>query len=124
MKFELGELVRIKKHWKRQDITKQLELKGITDLENHLMSDDMAGDFVHIDKYKNVDIDETGFICGMRYLKTSYDMQYICDEPYIKDGIQQMDYQTRKIYLVATKMNCIRQVSVTDIENLRGINKC
>lgn len=122
MKFELGELVRIKKHWKRQDITKQLELKGITDLENHLMSDDMAGDYVHIDKYKETIIDEVGFICGKRYLKTSYDMQYICDEPYIKDGIQQMDYQTRKIYLVATKMNCIRKVSLKDIEEMEVSN--
>lgn len=115
-KYELGTKVKIKKHWKHQNRDEQLNVLGIPDLENHLMSDDMAGNYIHIDKYKNTDIDETGYICGVRFLKVSYDLQYICDEPYVKDRIQQMDYQSEKIYLVATKMNTLRRVSFEDIE--------
>lgn len=115
-KYELGTKVRIKKHWKHQNRDEQLNALGISDLENHLMSDDMAGDYIHIDKYKNTDIDETGYICGIRFLKVSYDLQYVCDEPYVKDSIQQMDYQSEKIYLVATKMNTLRRVSFENIE--------
>ena len=52
MKYELGDRVRIKKHWKKQSQTEQLEKMGISDLEEHLMSDEMAGDSIHLDKLK------------------------------------------------------------------------
>lgn len=116
MKYELGDRVRILKHWKKQDRNEELESQGISNLESHIMSDDMAGDYIHINKYRKDTIDEVGFIVGARYLKVSYDLQYVCDEPYVKDGIQQMDYQSEKIYLVATKMNTLRRVSSEDIE--------
>lgn len=122
MRYELGDKVRIKKHWKRQDREEQLEKLGISNLETHLMSDDMAGDYVHIDKYKKELIRESGYICGIREFKTSYDLEYIFEEPYVKDGIQQMDYQTEKVYLVATKMNTLRRVSFEDIEYMRESN--
>ena len=52
MKYELGDRVRIKKYWKRQNQTEQLQKMGISDLEEHLMSDEMAGDSIHLDKLK------------------------------------------------------------------------
>lgn len=116
MKYELGDKVLIKKHWQRKGATEQLKLQGISDLEKHLMSDDMAGDYVQIDKYKKESIREIGYICGIREFKTSYKLEYIFEEPYVKDGIQQMDYQTEKVYLVATRMNSLRRVSFEDIE--------
>ena len=122
MKYELGDKVLIKKHWQRKGATEQLKLQGISDLEKHLMSDDMAGDYVRIDKYKKESIREVGFICGIREFKTSYDLEYIFEEPYVKDGIQQMNYQTEKVYLVATKMNTLRRVSFEDIEYMRESN--
>ena len=42
MKYELGDRVRIKNHWKRQSQTEQLEKMGIPELEDYLMSDEMA----------------------------------------------------------------------------------
>ena len=51
MKYELGDKVRIKKHWKRQNQTEQLEKMGISDLEDYLMSDEMVGDCMHLDKF-------------------------------------------------------------------------
>lgn len=123
MKYELGEKVRINKHWKRQNREKQLKIRGIDDLESYLMSDDAAGDYLNITKYEKENIEEFGYICGIRFLKVSYDLQYICDEPYIKDGIQQLDYQSEQIYLVATKMNTLRRVSFEDIEHIQKLEE-
>ena len=52
MKYELGEKVRINKHWKRQNREEQLKNRGIEDLESYLMSDDVAGDYLNIIKYE------------------------------------------------------------------------
>ena len=123
MKYELGEKVRINKHWKRQHRAKQLKNRGIEDLESYLMSDDVAGDYLNIKKYEKENIEEFGYICGMRFLKVSYDLQYICDEPYIKDGIQQLDYKSEQVYLVATKMNTLRRVSFEDIEHTQKLEE-
>lgn len=116
MKYELGDKVRIKKHWKRQSQQEQIEKMGIQKLEDYLMSDEMAGDFVHFDKFKKEAIEEVGFICGMREFKTSYNLMFITDDPYMSDSVQQMDEQYSKTYLVATRMNCLRRVSFEDIE--------
>ena len=123
MKYELGEKVRINKHWKRQNREEQLKNRGIEDLESYLMSDDVAGDYLNIKKYEKENIEEFGYICGMRFLKVSYDLQYICDEPYIKDGIQQLDYKSEQVYLVATKMNTLRRVSFEDIEHTQKLEE-
>ena len=123
MKYELGEKVRINKHWKRQNREEQLKNRGIEDLESYLMSDDVAGDYLNIIKYEKEKIEEFGYICGIRFLKVSYDLQYICDEPYIKDGIQQLDYKSEQVYLVATKMNTLRRVSFEDIEHIQKLEE-
>ena len=116
MKYELGDRVRINYHWKKTSQTEQLERMGIPDLEDYLMSDEMAGDYMHLDKFKKERIVETGFICGIREFKTSYDLAYEFDEPYMKDGILQIKEYLSKTYLVATRMNCLRRVSFEDIE--------
>ena len=116
MKYELGDRVRIKKHWKKQSQTEQLEKMGITELEDHLMSDGMAGDSIHLDKFKKEPSEEVGFICGIREFKTCYDLMYVIDEPYRSDGIRQTGEKFTKTYLVATRMNCLRRVSFEDIE--------
>jgi len=116
MKYELGDRVRIKNHWKKQSQMEQLEKMGISELEYYLMSDEMQGDSIHLDKFKKEPIDEVGFICGMREFKTSYDLMYEFDNPYIKDGIRQIKEHLSKTYLVATRMNCLRHVSFEDIE--------
>lgn len=123
MKYELGEKVRINKYWKRQNREEQLKNRGIEDLESYLMSDDAAGDYLNIKKYEKEKNEEFGYICGIRFLKVSYDLQYICDEPYIKDGIQQLDYKSEQVYLVATKMNTLRRVSFEDIEHIQKLEE-
>lgn len=116
MKYELGDRVRIKKHWKKQSQTEQLEKMGITELEDHLMSDEMAGIYIDLDKYKKEPIEEVGYICGIREFKTSYDLMFVSDEPYRSDGVRQVQERLSKTYLVATRMNCLRRVSFEDIE--------
>ena len=116
MKYELGDKVRINHHWKRQGQTEQLEKMGISELEDHLMSDDMAGDSIHLEKFKKEPIEEVGYICGIREFKTSYDLMFVSDEPYRSDGVRQVQEQLSKTYLVATRMNCLRRVSFEDIE--------
>ena len=119
MKYELGDKVRIKQHWKRQSQTEQLEKMGISELEDYLMSDEMAGDYIHLEKFRKEPIDEVGTICGIREFKTSYDLMYEFDHPYIKDGIRQIKEHLSKTYLVATRMNCLRRVSFEDIEYIK-----
>lgn len=116
MKYELGDRVRINYHWKRQSQPKQLEEMGISELEYYLMSDEMAGDSIHLDKFKKERIVETGFICGIREFKTSYDLMFVSDEPYRSEGIRQVEEKHSITYLVATRMNCLRRVSFEDIE--------
>ena len=119
MKYELGDKVRIKNYWKKQSQPKQLEKMGIAELEYHLMSDDMAGDYVRFDKFKKEPVEEVGYICGIREFKTSYDLMYEFDNPYLKDGIRQTGEKLTKTYLVATRMNCLRRVSFEDIEYIK-----
>ena len=119
MKYELGDRVQINSHWKRQSQTEQLEGMGISDLEDYLMSDEMAGDSIHLDKFKKEPIEEVGYICGIREFKTSYDLMYEFDNPYLKDGIRQTGEKLTKTYLVATRMNCLRRVSFEDIEYIK-----
>ena len=116
MKYELGDKVRIKNYWKRQSQTEQLERMGISELEDHLMSDEMVGEYIRLDKYKKEPIEEVGYICGIREFKTSYDLMFVSDEPYRSDGVRQVQEQLSKTYLVATRMNCLRRVSFEDIE--------
>ena len=116
MKYELGDKVRIKSHWKRQNQKEQLDKMGVSDLEEHLMSDEMVGDYIHLDKFKREPIEEVGYICGIREFKTSYDLMFFFDEPYRSDGVRQIQEQLSKTYLVATRMNCLRRVSFEDIE--------
>lgn len=116
MKYELGDKVRIKNHWKRQSQTEQLERMGISDLEDHLMSDEMVGDSIHLDKFTKVPIEEVGYICGIREFKVNYGVTYVFDEGHLDVGIRQTDEKHVKAYLVATRMNGLRRVSFEDIE--------
>lgn len=116
MKYELGDKVRINYHWKRQNQTEQLERLGISDLEDYLMYDEMIGDYIHLDKFTKVPIEEVGYICGMREFKVNYGVTYVFDEGHLDVGVRQMDEKYVKAYLVATRMNCLRRVSFEDIE--------
>lgn len=123
MKYELGDKVRINYHWKRQNQTEQLERMGISDLEDYLMSDEMVGDCMHLDKFKKESIEEVGYICGMREFKVNYGVTYVFDEGHLDVGIRQMDEKSVKAYLVATRMNCLRRVSFEDIEYIGRDNQ-
>lgn len=123
MKYELGDKVRINYHWKRQNQTEQLERMGISDLEDYLMSDEVVGDCIHLDKFKKEPIEEVGYICGMREFKVNYGVTYVFDEGHLDVGIRQMDEKNVKAYLVATRMNCLRRVSFEDIEYIGRDNQ-
>lgn len=124
MRYELGDKVRIKKHWKRADQWEQLKEMGITDLDDYLGSDDMAGDTVEIKKYQKETIEEVGFVAGVRSLKHSYELMHVFEDAFETgvgimpevDEVRQVASEHEKVYLVATRMNCLRRVSFEDIE--------
>lgn len=117
--YELGDRVRIDLHWKRKNQAEQIREKGLPeDLENYLKSDDMVGDSVEFDKYQKEPIDEVGYIVGSREIKVRYSLMNVSDDSYDMpptDEIRQVSDRYEKIYLVATRMNCIRKVSVENI---------
>lgn len=123
MKYELGDKVRIRAHWRKADYSSQLENKGIKDLEEHLVSDDMAGDYIRLRKNEKVAIDEVGLVVGTRQIKTEYDLMLeydAWDGPLSEPYIYQIDSKHERVYLVATRMNCMRRVSFEDIEYVGG----
>ena len=118
MKHELGDKVFITKHWRKQSRDNQLKNLGITSLCDYVRSDDMAGDVVKLKKYAKEPINETGYIVGLRDLKVNYTLMYVCEESDLMpdvDEIRQVGADYERIYLVATRMNCIRKVSFEDI---------
>lgn len=122
--YELGDRVRIDQHWKRKNLGAQLEERGLSQgLDRYLKSDDMAGASIEFDKYQKQPIDEVGHIVGSREIKVRYGLMYVSDDSYDMppvDEIRQVSDQYEKIYLVATRMNCIRKVSVENITFLGG----
>lgn len=128
MRYELGDKVRIKKHWRRINQSGQLRSYGIEDLEKHLRSDDMQGDTIELKKFHQVSIDEVGLIVGIRSMKHSYELMHIWEDAFDTgvgmmpevDEIKQVGSEHENVYLVATRMNCLRRVSFEDIEYIGG----
>ena len=125
MKYELGDKVRISACYKRQLLSEQLKDDGIeTDLEEYLETDDMAGDCYTFIKYDRENIDETGYIVGMRTIKISADLTYSNgDNPFEREGVYQESEKYKKFYLVATRMNMFRYVDFDDIEYIGVASK-
>ena len=119
MIYELGDKVAVFAHYKRKNLTAQMEADGIKqDIKSYLFSDDMAGDFYRFEKYKRTELEETGYICGTRTIKIQADfMAQHEDEVEWEDaGVYQEDYKMKKLYLVATRMNTMRYVEFKDIQ--------
>ena len=125
MKLELGDPVTIKKCWIPADRDKQIEAQGINPykLEEYLRTDEMAGDTVSINKFEKKIVDETGIIVGQRKIKTIYRLWHCYEDEYETgmgimpevDIICQESAEYETVYLVATRMNCIRKVSFEDM---------
>lgn len=97
---------------------------GITDLDDYLGSDDMAGDTVEIKKYQKETIEEVGFVAGIRSFKHSYELMHVFEDAFETgmgmmpevNEVRQVSSEHERVYLVATRMNCLRKVSFEDIE--------
>ena len=122
MIYELGDKVRIIKYWKRNPMP--------YNWEEHLKenAEDLAGRGIDFDKFVKTTCDEIGYICGRRSLKISTTLSYEFDDgidfggvgyqlPW--EGIRQLDSKHVIVYLVATRMNCLRKVDFEDIEFLK-----
>lgn len=128
MKFELGDKVKIKKHWRQIGLSGQVKSYGIDDLEQHLRSDDMQGDSMWFDKFIKSGIDEVGLIVGERTIKIRYSLWHDWQDAYATgmgtmpevDKVSQESAEFKKVYLVATRMNCLRRVSFEDIQYIGG----
>lgn len=123
MKYELGDKVQINSHWKKCDFYDQVKQRDIDDLDEYLKSDEMVGATLSFDKYRKSLINETGVIVGMRQIKTRYELWHVYQDgidvgigimPEI-DRIEQESATYERVYLVATRMNCLRKVSFEDI---------
>lgn len=126
MKYELGDKVRITQCWKNANFQEQAIAKGITGedaLKEYLESDEMAGTTLSFDKHRKYPIDETGIIVGIRKIKTRYGLWHVYQDSFDTgmgimpevDRIEQESATYERIYLVATRMNCLRKVSFEDI---------
>lgn len=131
MKYELGDRVKISKHWKKVDQSEQLTKQGINYLGEYLRSEEMQGDSVEIDRLQKFPIEEVGLIVGVREIKVRYGLTHCWEDSY-DTGVGMMPEvdeiridehldKFEKIYLVATRMNCLRRVSFEDIEYIGGI---
>lgn len=127
MKYELGDKVKIKQHWKRANYIDQLLKMGFDsqeELETHLRSEEMAGDAVSFVKHVKVPVNEVGIVIGVRRIKTEYRIWHLYQEPFNTgmgmmpeiDRIEQESAEYEKVYLVSTRMDCLRKVSFEDIQ--------
>lgn len=118
MSYKLGDKVVISKRWRKQTLPDgwQDYLK-----ENQ---EEFAGGGVRYDLYTKVPVKEVGFICGKRQQKISTTLSWEIEDgiDYGEfgvapdfEGIRQLDAEHIEVYLVATRMNCLRRVSVEDI---------
>lgn len=125
MKYELGDKVRIKKCWMPADRDKQLEAYGIDPykLEEYLRTDEMVGDTISLNKFEKRLVDEAGIVVGIRKIKSVYRIWHRYDEAFDTgmgimpeiDRICQESAEYEVVYLVATRMNCMRKVSFEDM---------
>lgn len=123
MKYELGDKVKITKYWRKKILPEGFEdyLK-----ENQ---EEFAGGGVEYKKYEKINVEEIGYISGIRQQKISTTLSWELEEgmdfgefgtaPDF-EGIRQLDSKHIQVYLVATRMNCLRRVSFEDIEFLGG----
>ncbi|GAA3722975.1 hypothetical protein GCM10022378_11290 [Salinicoccus jeotgali] len=127
MKFEIGDYVEISKRWTKPKRGVPV-FEGQKDFyewcEKHNDDDSM----VEIKKLEKVTAKEKGVICGFRNnVKTDYTLSYEegVDTGFgiAGEGIHQIDSKHIDVYLVATRMNCIRRVSKEDIQLIADSSK-
>lgn len=119
MKYELGDKVKIKQHWKRANFSDQLDKMGFDsqeELETHLRSEEMAGDTVSFVKHVKAPVNEEGIVVGVRQIKTEYRIWHLYGVMPEIDRIEQESADYEKVYLVSTRMDCLRKVSFEDIQ--------
>lgn len=107
MKYELGDFVQIKAKWqktrksidpddfRKENQRKELAIRSKTSCE------------------------EKGFICGHRY-------GVVQSKTFMKvseNEIKETGFRNIKVYLVATRMNCIYEVSVEDIQLIKDMEE-
>lgn len=120
MILEVGDRVRINHYWRGVNQYDQQKKMGIDDLEEYLRSEEMQGDTVTFDKYTKTSINEIGYIAGKRTIKVKYALWHFYEDTIGSDRIEQESAKYEEIYLVATRMNCLRRVSFEDIQYLGG----
>ena len=128
MKLEIGDKVRISGYMRKTPL--EWPTKDKQSLEDYLKDheDDFAGEGQHFEKFKLVPIYETGIICGKRSLKTSMTLSWEEEEGVDVGigvtpgfiGIRQWDATHVEVYLVATRMNCLRRVPVDRLKYVGG----
>ncbi|MEX5935722.1 hypothetical protein [Mammaliicoccus sciuri] len=109
MKYELGDYVQINKRWKKTKEYLNEESLKIEDAKTVVIR-------------KKIDCKETGFIAGFRYGYTqSKEVMKILDEG--AEFIQAYNHQVIDVYLVATRMNCLYEVSKEDMQLIKDVEE-
>lgn len=127
MKFEIGDYVAISKRWTKSE-KEAPAFGGAKDFYEWCEKHNDDDPIIEIKKLKKILVEEKGFICGFRSnVKTDYTLSYEdgVDTGYgiAGEGIHQIDSKHIDVYLVATRMNCIRRVSKEDIKLIADSSK-
>lgn len=109
MKYELGDYVRISKRWKK---TNNYSLKSEADEEG----------FQNVVVRKKIDCNEKGFIAGFRYGLKQLSIFELTDNGFIEE-MMEIESSSIDVYLVATRMNCLYEVSKEDIEIIKDVEE-
>lgn len=105
MKYELGDYVQINKRWKK---TNNQPIKTDVDEDG----------YQEVVIRKKIDCNESGFIAGFRYgLKQSATFEL--NENDFFDEMVEIESSSIDVYLVASRMNCLYEVSKEDIQLIK-----
>lgn len=109
MKYELGNYVKINKRWKK---TNNYSLKSEANKEG----------IQNVVVRKKIDCNKKGFIAGFRYGLKQLSTFELNDNDFIEE-MMEIESSSIDVYLVATRMNCLYEVSKEDIELIKDVEE-
>ncbi|MFP4878268.1 hypothetical protein ACLFLH_04700 [Mammaliicoccus sciuri] len=109
MKYELGDYVRINKRWKKTNIYP-------------LLSEVNDNNEQYVVVRKKVDCIDKGFIAGYRYKLKQSATYELNENDYIKEMVE-IETNSIDVYLVATRMNCLYEVSKEDMQLIKDVSE-
>ncbi|WP_239733720.1 MULTISPECIES: hypothetical protein [unclassified Mammaliicoccus] len=109
MKYELGDYVQISKRWKKTN--------------NHPFKSEVDDDgYQEVIIRKKIDCNASGFIAGFRYGLKQIATFELNENDFINEMVE-IESSSIDVYLVATRMNCLYEVSKEDIQLIKDVSE-